>query len=86
MKTREPTEEEAHKLFKAVESIMLLIPEVCERHTNVSLSGFISVLYSRLTFTSLDSGVLDMERIHDAIDTGRSAYLISQQPTSSELN
>lgn len=77
MSEREPTDEEAHAAFDAVEALVRAIPLVCEDRTNISLGGFISLLFARLTQVSLDSHLLDMDRIKDATDAGLRRHINS---------
>lgn len=67
---REPTDEEATAAFNAIEGLIRAIPAVCEDRTNISLSGFICLLFARLTQVSLDSKLLNMDRINDATMRG----------------
>ncbi len=64
--------------FHAVEGLLKAIPMVCEDRTNISLDGFVCLLYTRLTKTVLDAELLDMNRINDAVESGRRLHLISE--------
>lgn len=83
MSQHEPTDEEAHAAFYAVEGLIRAIPLVCEDRTNISLGGFISLLFARLTQVSLDSQVLDMERIKDATEAGLRRHINSHHDSNS---
>lgn len=80
---REPTDDEAMDAFNAVEGLIRAIPLVCEDRTNISLGGFISLLFARLTQVSLDSQLLDMERIKDATDAGLKRHINQHHNTGS---
>ena len=82
MEEREPTDEEATAAFNAVEGLIHAIPFVCKERTNISLPGFMLLLIARLTQISLDTQLLDMERIKDATERGLRRHINAHHDTT----